>query len=194
RVVEARAVDRLAERAVEPDHRQPQPVLAQEVVRAAHAPRRRHQDRDARVHERRHRGAHARAHDEVDGPQGPVAVGDDGEPVHPSSSPSRYSPYPLLTSGSASARSSASEMKPSRQAISSGDPIRSPWRSSIPRTNSAACISELNVPVSSHAVPRSSTPTRRLPRRRYSRLTSVISISPRGDGRTLRAISTTSLS
>ena len=47
-------------------------------------------------------------------------------------------------------------------------------------------MSELNVPVSSHAVPRSSTPTRSLPRRRYSRLTSVISISPRSLGRTSR--------
>ena len=85
-------------------------------------------------------------------------------------------------------------MNPSRQATSSGDPIRSPWRSSITRTNSAACMSELNVPVSSHAVPRSSTPTRSLPRRRYSRFTSVISISPRALGATPAAISTTSLS
>ena len=86
------------------------------------------------------------------------------------------------------------EMKPSRQAISSGEPIFRPWRSSITRTNSAACMSESNVPVSSHAVPRSSTPTRSLPRRRYARLTSVISNSPRALGSTLRAISTTSLS
>jgi hypothetical protein len=85
-------------------------------------------------------------------------------------------------------------MKPSRHATSSGEPIRSPWRSSITRTNSAACMSESNVPVSSHAVPRSSTPTRSFPRRRYSRLTSVISISPRALGVIRAAMSTTSLS
>ena len=50
-------------------------------------------------------------------------------------------------------------MKPARQATSSMQPIFRPCRSSITRTNSAACISEAKVPVSSQAVPRSSTVT-----------------------------------
>ncbi|CPU62350.1 Uncharacterised protein [Mycobacteroides abscessus] len=50
------------------------------------------------------------------------------------------------------------------------------------------------MPVSSHAVPRGRTSTCRRPWRRYSRLTSVISYSPRAEGRRLLAISTTSLS
>ncbi len=50
-------------------------------------------------------------------------------------------------------------MKPARQATSSTQPILRPCRSSITRTNSAACISEVKVPVSSQAVPRSSTVT-----------------------------------
>ena len=53
--------------------------------------------------------------------------------------------------------------KPARQATSSTQPIFMPCRSSITRTNSAACIIEVNVPVSSQAVPRSSTVTRSSP-------------------------------
>ncbi len=45
-----------------------------------------------------------------------------------------------------------------------------------------ACTSDSCVPVSSQAMPRPSRCTRSCPRRRYSRLTSVISSSPRADG------------
>src|SRR4051794_22617041 len=48
-------------------------------------------------------------------------------------------------------------MKPRRQAISSMQPIFQPCRSSTTRTNSAACIIEVWLPVSSQAVPRGRT-------------------------------------
>ena len=73
-------------------------------------------------------------------------------------------------------------MNPRRQAISSMQPILQPCRSSTTRTNSAACIIEACVPVSSQAVPRSSTVTVSSPRRRYSSFTAVISSSPRALG------------
>lgn len=73
-------------------------------------------------------------------------------------------------------------------------PILRPWRSSMTRTNSEACTSETNVPVSSQAVPRSSFVTCSSPARRYASLTAVISNSPRALGFRPRAISTTRLS
>ena len=82
-------------------------------------------------------------------------------------------------------------MNPARQATSSTQPIFWPWRSSTTRTYSAACISDVNVPVSSHAVPRSSTVTASSPRCRYQSLTAVISSSPRSLGLSPRATSTT---
>src|SRR5690349_15387900 len=69
----------------------------------------------------------------------------------PSSRRSRYSPYPLLRSRCASSSSWASSMKPSRQAISSGQAILRPCRSSVMRTYCAASRSEAWVPVSSQA-------------------------------------------
>ena len=53
----------------------------------------------------------------------------------------------------------ARSIQPLRQAISSMQPIFTPWRSSTTRTNSVACTIDSIVPVSSHAVPRSSTTT-----------------------------------
>lgn len=85
-------------------------------------------------------------------------------------------------------------MRPLRQAASSTQPIFCPCRSSITRTNSDACTSEAKVPVSSHAVPRSSTVTLSSPRRRYVWFTSVTSSSPRALGRRDLAMSTTRLS
>ena len=72
--------------------------------------------------------------------------------------------------------------EPGRQAASSTQPIFRPCRSSITRTYSEACTIDWNVPVSSQAVPRSSTVTSSPPARRYSSLTPVISSSPRVAG------------
>ncbi len=85
-------------------------------------------------------------------------------------------------------------ISPARQAASSTQPIISRWRASRTRTNSPASTREVKVPVSSQAVPRSSTVTWRLPRLMYSALTSEISSSPRAEGSSLRAMSMTSLS
>ena len=65
--------------------------------------------------------------------------------------------------------------QPARQPASSTQPILWPCRSSMTRTNSAACISESNVPVSSHAVPRSSTV------HRAARPRSQVALVDRGD-------------
>ena len=69
-----------------------------------------------------------------------------------------------------------------------------PCRSSMLCTNVDACSNDSNVPVSSQAMPRPSTSTCRSPRSRYARFTSVISSSPRADGVSAAAISTTWLS
>ena len=69
-----------------------------------------------------------------------------------------------------------------RYAISSRQPTISPCRSSTTWMKFDAWTSDSCVPVSSHAMPRPSRSTRSWPRRRYSRLTSVISSSPRADG------------
>ena len=87
--MEARAVHRLADRAVQPDDGEREPVLAQQLTGAAHAPRGRDEHRHARVAERGHRRPDAGAHDQVDGPQRAVEIGDDDRRAHSSSSPSR---------------------------------------------------------------------------------------------------------
>ena len=58
----------------------------------------------------------------------------------------------------------------------------------------AACSSDSCVPVSSQAMPRPSSSTLQRAASRYARLTSVISSSPRAEGLSAAAISTTSLS
>ena len=59
--------------------------------------------------------------------------------------------------------SSWSSIQPLRQAISSRQASFTPCRSSMTRTYSEASCSDRNVPVSSHAVPRSRTETVRRP-------------------------------
>ena len=85
------------------------------------------------------------------------------------------------SSGRACSTSSA-PMKPSLNAISSGQATFRPWRCSIAWMKFDACSSASCVPVSSQAMPRPSTSTCRSPHSRYARFTSVISSSPRGDG------------
>ena len=104
-------------------------------------------------------------------------------PARPPSRPQQVLAVAALDAAARRGRAAGRRsMKPARQAASSTQPILRPCRSSITRTNSAACISEAKVPVSSQAVPRSSTVTCSSPRRRYSSLTAVISSSPRALG------------
>jgi hypothetical protein len=81
-----------------------------------------------------------------------------------------------------------------RKAISSGARDLEPLPLLDRLDELAACCSESCVPVSSQAMPRPSSSMRSCPRRRYSRFTSVISYSPRAEGRSPAAMSSTSLS
>jgi hypothetical protein len=83
-------------------------------------------------------------------------------------------------------------MNPFDSAISSKHAIFNPCRCSNVCTKCDDDRSESNVPASSHATPRPSGVTVSCPRRRYSRFTSVISSSPRGDGFSFLAIPVTS--
>ena len=105
-----------------------------------------------------------------------------------------YSPYPDFACRSPSAKQASASMKPMRMAISSMQAMRMPCRFSNTRTYSPASSNDSWVPVSSQAKPRPRSRMRAAPRSRYARLMSVISSSPRADGRSPDAIATTSLS
>ena len=100
---------------------------------------------------------------------------------------SKYWPY-SLSRVFAIASSCAALINPFMYATSSMQAILSPWRTSIVWTKLLASTNDSWVPVSSQAKPRPSGCTRSCPRRRYARLRSVISSSPRDEGCKLAAI------
>jgi hypothetical protein len=103
----------------------------------------------------------------------------------------RYWPYALLPNRRIIVSSRASSMNPRSKAISSGQQILNPWRISSVRAKLAASTSESGVAVSSHAKPRPMRSTLSAPASRYTRLTPVISCSPRAEGLSDLAMSTT---
>lgn len=106
----------------------------------------------------------------------------------------RYWPYSVLESFSAWARTCCVEIKPLRHAISSKHAILSPCLFSIVATYWPASSNESCVPASSQAKPRPKSSTFSLFSFRYNSLSEVISSSPRADGLTCLAYSTTLLS
>lgn len=78
--------------------------------------------------------------------------------------------------------------------IDTSEEMGSPWLRSTERTNSEASKRDSIVPVSSQAYPRPSVTTSSVPSSRYIWLSVVISSSPRSEGSTCFAKSTTRLS